>query len=216
MGGELSSEESQTWGALCTAVWLLLVPCPTATSSLSHHPELLNYMEKSTALWCLRSPSAQHCSVWHLLHPYPDLSTDPAMVPRSMSSPCLGLLAQTSGTGDTHGNCSQCPSLYPPPPSATRPTSWPVTRDGADPALFAAPFPYHVSGLSCCLAVLLSAWLPAWLSLSVGVMHSVLTCLAFTHNMVKLYSQPHLSGSNQNQANKGRDGTLQKEKHLYF
>lgn len=89
-------------------------------------------------------------------------------------------------------------------------------RDGADPALFAAPFPYHVSRFSCCLAVLLSAWLPAWLSLSAGVMHSVLTCLAFAHGMVKLYSQPHLSGSNQTQANKGRGGTLQKEKHLYF
>lgn len=89
-------------------------------------------------------------------------------------------------------------------------------RNGADPALFAALFPYHVSGLSCCLAVLPSAWLPAWLSLSVGVTHSVLTRLAFTHDMVKLYSQPHLSGSNQNQANRGRGGTLQKEKHLYF
>lgn len=73
-------------------------------------------------------------------------------------------------------------------------------RDRADPALLTAPFPYHVSGLSCCLAVLLSAWLPAWLSLSIGVMHSVLTCLDFAHDMVKLYSQPHLCGSNQNQA----------------
>lgn len=58
-------------------VWLLLVPCPVATSSLSHHPELLNNVEKSTALGCPPSPSAQHCSVWQVPHPYPDLSTDP-------------------------------------------------------------------------------------------------------------------------------------------
>lgn len=198
-------------------MWLFLVPCPIATSSLSRHPELLNYVEKSTVLWCLPSPSAQHCSVWHLPHPHSDLSTDPAMLPRSTSSPCLGLLVQTSGTGDTYGNCSQCPSLYPPPPSATWPTSWPVTRETGQILPCSQPlFLTTVSGLSCCLAVLLSAWLPAWLSLSIGVMHSVLTCLAFAHDMVKLHSQPHLCGSNQNQANKGRDGTLQKEIHLYF
>lgn len=144
------------------------------------------------------------------------MSTDPAMPSRS--SPCCRLLVQPSGIGDAHGNgiflvsfplptCSQCNTTH-------KLSSY--QRDGADPALFAAPFPYHISGLSSCLAVLLSAWLPAWLSLSIGVMHNVLTCLAFTHNMVKLYSQPHLSGSNQNQENKGREGTVQKEKHLYF
>lgn len=40
-------EESWTWGALCAAVWLLLVPCPVAVSRPSHYPELLNYVEES-------------------------------------------------------------------------------------------------------------------------------------------------------------------------
>jgi len=126
------------------------------------------------------------------------------------------------------GSC-WCPAPLPPPVSPTAPSCsqcpLPTSsqcnkthklascqRDGADPALLAAPFPYPVSGLSCCLAVLPPAWLLAWLLLSTGVTHSVLMCLAFTHDMVK----PHRSGSNQNQANKGREGTLQKEKHLYF
>lgn len=78
------------------------------------------------------------------------------------------------------------------------------------------PFSLPCPWAQLLLAVPLPAGLPAWLSLSPGVMHSVLTCLAFTHHRVKLYSQPHLSGSNQKQAHKGRDGTLQNEKHLYF
>lgn len=71
-------EESWTWASLCAAVWLLLVPCPIATSSVPHHPELLNCVEKSRALWCTPVPSSQHWSVWQLPHPLLDLSTDPA------------------------------------------------------------------------------------------------------------------------------------------
>lgn len=170
------------------------MPCPIATPSLSHCPEPLNYVEKSTALWCPPSPSAQHCSVRQFPHPYPDLSTDPAMPPRNTSSPLLG----AAGPNLSHWGYTWelFPVSFPLPTSSQCNTTHKLAsyqRNGADPALFAAPFPYHVSGLSCCLAVLVSAWLPAWLSLRVWVMHSVLTCLAFTHDMVKLYSQPHLS-----------------------
>lgn len=133
-------EESRTWGARCTAAWLLLVPCPIATSSLSRCPEIFNYVEKSTVLWCLPSPSAQPCSVWQLLHPYTDVSTD-LQCSKEHVKPFLG----AAGPNLRHWGHTwePFPVSFPLPTSSQCNTTHKLTsyqQDGDDPAPFAAPF----------------------------------------------------------------------------
>lgn len=129
-------------------------------------------------------------SLSFLLHAHPDLSTAPAMLQGAKPvGTTPGILPSTPMTHKLHSH-----------------QRWGRSFPFSLPCLWAQLLP----------ALLLPAWLPAGLSLSTGVMHRVLTCLDFTHHRVKLCSQPHLSGNNQKQANKGRDGTLQNEKHLYF
>lgn len=53
----LEGRESWTWGALCAAVWLLLVPFPIAESS---PPTALSYQTVRKNQWC---------GICHLLQP---------------------------------------------------------------------------------------------------------------------------------------------------